>query len=81
MRTDHCRRYTNAVSAAAAAENVQLDGYAAQGLRSGLDVYDPNLLDRNFTPFAPNQVWTSDITNGVAPVETGSEADASLEAG
>lgn len=22
----------------------------------------PNLLDRNFTPAAPNQVWTSDIT-------------------
>ena len=22
----------------------------------------PNLLDRNFTPTAPNQVWTSDIT-------------------
>ncbi len=22
----------------------------------------PNLLDRNFAPFAPNQVWTSDIT-------------------
>ena len=22
----------------------------------------PNLLDRNFTPSAPNQVWTSDIT-------------------
>ncbi len=22
----------------------------------------PNLLDRNFTPEAPNQVWTSDIT-------------------
>lgn len=22
----------------------------------------PNLLERNFTPEAPNQVWTSDIT-------------------
>jgi len=22
----------------------------------------PNLLDRNFSPAAPNQVWTSDIT-------------------
>jgi transposase InsO family protein len=22
----------------------------------------PNLLDRNFNPAAPNQVWTSDIT-------------------
>jgi len=22
----------------------------------------PNLLDRNFSPVSPNQVWTSDIT-------------------
>ena len=29
--------------------------------RHGLPVAD-NLLDRNFTPNAPNQVWTSDIT-------------------
>jgi len=29
--------------------------------KHGLPVAD-NLLDRNFTPEAPNQVWTSDIT-------------------
>ena len=29
--------------------------------KHGLPVAD-NLLDRNFTPTAPNQVWTSDIT-------------------
>ncbi len=29
--------------------------------KHGLPVAD-NLLDRNFTPVAPNQVWTSDIT-------------------
>jgi transposase InsO family protein len=29
--------------------------------KHGLPVAD-NLLDRNFTPMAPNQVWTSDIT-------------------
>ena len=29
--------------------------------RHGLPVAD-NLLARNFTPTAPNQVWTSDIT-------------------
>ena len=29
--------------------------------KHGLPVAD-NLLDRNFTPAAPNQVWTSDIT-------------------
>jgi putative transposase len=29
--------------------------------RHGLPVAQ-NLLDRNFTPMAPNQVWTSDIT-------------------
>ena len=23
----------------------------------------PNLLDRNFNPVAPNQIWRSDITN------------------
>ncbi len=30
--------------------------------RHGLPVA-PNLLDRNFTPAAPHQVWTSDITS------------------
>jgi transposase InsO family protein len=29
--------------------------------KHGLPVAE-NLLDRNFTPAAPNQVWTSDIT-------------------
>ena len=49
---------------------MQLHGIKARGKRKFVVTTDskhnlpiaPNLLERNFTPEAPNKVWTSDIT-------------------